>query len=203
MESQESQESLYRQCSTAVDLLAEKPPKQHGGVFSEIDVVGKAAAQNDWGQDDYQQGLHDANAVCGTQYRGRKLCRYGPVLLSDGTEDYARIAGKIVYADAESGPDKWKTPNGEFPKLMIEDDTLKRQGRRAGTDRNDAQTWEDQPLRPRRIPRRKASSARGAKTERDLREMVANLAERVYELEERENKRLKAEEHRLREVVSA
>lgn len=195
-----SHESLYRQCSAAVDLLAEKPPKQHGGVFTEIDVVSKAAARHDWSQGDYQQGLHDANAVCGTQYRNRKLCRFGPVKLADGTLDYARVAGKIVYADAETGPEAWETPNGEFPKLMIEDDELKRQGRRAGTERNDAQPWEDQVIsRPRRIPRRRASSARSAKTEKDLRDIVANLADRLWEVEEE----LKKQQRGLREAVSA
>jgi hypothetical protein len=120
--------------------------------------------------------------------------------LADGTEDYARIAGKIVYADAETGPDQWQTPNGNFPKLMIEDDTLKRQGRRAGTERSDAEPWEDQPLsRPKKIPRRRASSARSAKTERDLREIVANLADRVWEVEEE----LKKTKKGLREAISA
>lgn len=199
------QESLYRQCSAAVDRLIETPPRDHGGVFTEIDVESEAATSS-WKQDDYRQALHEANAVCGTQYRNRKLCRYGPVVLADGTEDFARIAGKIVYADAETGPEFWNTPNGKFPKLMIEDDSIGKQGRKAGTDRNDAESWQEDNDRPRRIKHRKASSIRNAKGEKGLRQLVENqsemlsdLSERVEELEADARRRDKA----MREMIAA
>ncbi len=186
--------SLYGQCSAAIDQLIQKPLKEYGGVFTEIDVE-QMAATSQWTAEDFERALKDANQVCGTQYRARKLCRYGPVVLADGSEDYARIAGKIVYADAESGPDFWETPNGKFPKLMVQDDILSHQGRRHGTNRTDSIPWEEQDLKsPRRPARRRASSVESAKSESDLRDLVKNLFQRVEELErvERERKRIYA-----------
>lgn len=179
-------QSLYRQCVAAVGRLREKPPKEHDGVFTEIDVQIKAAstAEKKWTQPDYQKALHEGNAVCGAQYRGRKLCRYGPVILEDGSEDYARIAGKIVYADAETGPEFWETPNGRFPKLMMEDDGLAKQGRRAGTERNDALPWAGQDIKPRQIHRRSPSVAPStASPEPDMERTIKDLLARVEELE--------------------
>lgn len=200
-----TKESLYCQCSSAIDRLVENPPRDHGGVFSEIDVISEAATSA-WKQEDYRQALHEANAVCGTQYRNRKLCRYGPVVLADGTEDFARIAGKIVYANAETGPEFWDTPNGKFPRLMIEDDSIGKQGRKAGTDRNDAESWEQHEDPPRRIAKRKASEVRNVKDEKELRKfletylaMVDELQERVEELETKDRKR----DNAMREMITA
>lgn len=180
--------SIYKQCAEAIDRLVKKPPKQHGGVFTEIDVTTEAAT-GDWKSNDFTRSLHDSNAICGTQYRHRKLCRYGPVTLADGkTQDYARIAGKIVYADAETGPEIWKTPNGDFPRMMIEDDELTKQGRRPGTERNDAHPWDDQPLsaKPRKPARRRKM---GSTSNKGLENLVFRLAERVETLEEAEKER--------------
>lgn len=200
--------SLYRECSQAVERLMEHPPAKHGGVFTEIDVTAKAATR-EWSNDNLEEAMRHANQVCGTKYRERKLCRYGPVVLPDGTEDYARIASKIVYADADTGPDEWETPNGVFPKMMIEEDPLTAQGRRRGTVRNDLVAWDDQTHTARPLSREarlkqeleaaKRQVARSqAELDRlreihangDLLETVENLTQRVRILEERDRKRL-------------
>jgi hypothetical protein len=137
--------SLYKQCSEAASNLMANPPEEFGGVFSEIDVVN-AAASRGWSGDNYKEALRHANQVLGTLYRSRKLARYGPVTLPNGNLDYGRIASKIVYAAAETGPEKWKTPNGTFARLMIEDDDFGRQGRRYGTNRNDLAPWDAQDI---------------------------------------------------------
>lgn len=137
--------SLYRQCSEAAVKLMANPPTEFGGVFSEIDVVNLAATRS-WKKSDWPEAMRHANQVLGTAYRGRKLARYGPLVLPDGNRDYGRIAAKIVYAAAETGPEVWDTPNGRFPRLMIEDDDIGRQGRRFGTNRNDLVPWETQNL---------------------------------------------------------
>lgn len=183
-----SQKSLYQQCSKAIERLMER-----GDVFTEIDVVSEAAT-GEWTDDDYKRALKDANAVCGTHYRSRKLGRYGPVKFADGVEDYARIAEKIVYADAEKGPEFWETPNGEFPKLMLEDDSLVAQGRRSGTNRNDAKPWSEQPWIGKqrvKVVRRRPSTALHARSEEDFRELLANALERIEKLENREHEREK------------
>lgn len=176
-----AKESLYRQCAAALERLIDRYPE---AVFTEIDVETEAADPKSWKTEDYQNALHDANAICGTQYRHRKLCRFGPVITADGSPDYARIAGRIVYADATMGPTHWETPNGRIPRLMVQDDEIGRQGRRAGTNRDDAEPWEDQPItvRPKRIPKRKASNGSVSKT--DLIKQVATLKKKVIALEE-------------------
>lgn len=170
-------ESLYRQCAAAIERLLRNDP---GGIFTEIDILTEAADPKRWTKDDYVDALHPANAICGTQYRQRKLCRFGPIVLSDGSEDFARIDGKIVYADAEHGPEHWETPNGAIPRLMIEDDNVGRQGRRAGTERSDDKPWGEQAasVRPKRVKRRKASGGSVV----DLRKENADLKEKVAEL---------------------
>lgn len=131
---------VYGQCASAVRKLIAEPPSEHGGVFTELDVVALAGT-SEWSQDDYESAMRHANQVVGTYYRSRKLCRYGPVTLPTGDIDYARIASKIVYADAASGPQTWTTPNGTWPRMMFEDDPITKQGRRAGTVRNDLVPW--------------------------------------------------------------
>lgn len=198
--------SLYRECSKAVDRLMSEPPAQHGGVFTEIDVVAKAATRA-WTNDNFTEAQRHANQVCGTKYRERKLCRYGPITLPDGTQDYARIASKIVYADAATGPDEWVTPNGAFPKLMIEDDPLVAQGRRRGTTRNDLVLWRDEEapmpenvaeLRKRireledslaLASRRAEAAERRANGNPDMARMIEDLQTRVEILEQRDRMR--------------
>lgn len=187
-----AKESIYKQCANAIDRIVQNPPRQHGGVFTEIDVVTEAATTDEWGNAEYTKSLHDSNEICGQRFRNRKLCRYGPVTIGKGQdkiEDYARIAGKIVYADAAKGPNIWKTPNGSFKKMMVEDDHLSRQGRKPAANRNDAEPWSEQalPSKPRK-PRRMALKPR---TERDLEKLVISLAERVESLEEERAQREK------------
>lgn len=189
-------ESVYKQCAAAIDRLVEDPPRQHGGVFTEIDVATEAATE-EWSTVEYTKSLHDSNEICGQRFRNRKLCRYGPVVIGKGQdkiEDYARIAGKIVYADADAGPEIWKTPNGDFKKMMVEDDTLSRQGRKPASNRNDAIPWSEQSLptklrKPTRV-RVKVSSLK-VQTDKDVKDMLIQLAKRVQTLEDAEAQREK------------
>lgn len=166
--------SIYKQCSEAASKLIEDPPKVHGGVFTEIDVVQRAS-KPEWSQDDYKEAHRQANQVLGTRYRERKLCRFGPVELPDGNKDYGRIASKIVYANADNGPEAWETPNGTFQRLMIEGDDIGRQGRRFGTDRTDLVAWGDGHTAP----------------ADDLQRRVERLEKRIQWLESIEHKRKK------------
>lgn len=202
-------ESIYKQCAAAIDRLVEDPPRQHGGVFTEIDVVTEAATE-EWSNVEYTKSLHDSNEICGQRFRNRKLCRYGPVVIGKGKnkiEDYARIAGKIVYADAETGPEIWRTPNGDFKKMMVEGDTLSRKGRKPASNRNDATPWSEQslPMKPRK-PARVCGKVADLKvrTDKDLKDMVIQLARRVQTLEEAEAQREKfiAEQAKRQKVAA-
>lgn len=135
--------SLGQQISEAIDKLVKNPP--NNGIFTEIDVLARIAS-NDWDEDDLKKATRQVNEVLGRRYRARKLCRFGPVELPDEKKDYGRIATKIAYAEPDSGPRIWDTPNGTFPRMMIEDDTLGSQGRRYGTNRNDLAPWDDQQI---------------------------------------------------------
>lgn len=143
--------SLYHQCSQAVSDLIANPPDDlpFTNVFTEIDVVNRTQSLgSDWGNDPtrFRAAMRTANAVVGTKYRERKLCRYGPVTLPDGNLDYTRLASKIVYADAELGPAKLETPNGNFRKMMIEDDPITKQGRKFSSNRDDSKKWDEQDV---------------------------------------------------------
>lgn len=165
--------SIYKQCSEAASKLIADPPEAHNGVFTEIDVVQRAS-KPEWSQSDYKEAHRQANQVLGTRYRERKLCRFGPVVLPDGVQDYGRIASKIVYANAEEGPQAWETPNGTFQRLMIEGDDIGRQGRRFGTERTDLVAWGED---------RSASD--------DLQRRIERLEKRIQWLESIEHKRKK------------
>lgn len=189
--------SIYSQCSEAAAKLMKNPPKDQGGVFTEIDVV-RLAGSSGWSTENYKEALRHANQVVGTNYRARKLCRYGPVELPDGTKDYARIASKIVYADAENGPDVWKTPNGNFPKLMIHDDEIGRQGRRHNTNRNDLASWDEQDIKAIKVKEPVIKGAKGPAVdvgpfERRIAQLEADLnrANKLLEEKEREIQRLR------------
>jgi len=176
--------SIYKQCSKAASKLTEDPSKAHGGVFTEIDVVQRAS-KPEWSQEDYKEAHRQANQVLGTRYRERKVCRFGPVTLPDGNNDYGRIASKIVYAAAD-GPESWETPNGSFLRMMIEGDEIGRQGRRFGTERTDLVGWggggeETLPGSPDHLGRRIA------RLEKSLNESL----ERLQWLESIERKRRK------------
>lgn len=178
-------ESPYKRCAAAIQRLISDPPKDHEGVFTEIDVISEAATR-DWGKNEYDKAMHQANEACGKRYRDEKLCRYGPVKIGRGEsaiEDYARIAGKIVYADAVTGPKVWKTPNGTFKKLMAGEDHLSRQGRNGGANRNDAEPWDQQAL-PAKPRRRRKDVGRSPKN-RDVMDLAIKLSSQVKELQNR------------------
>lgn len=203
-----TKESVYKQCAAAIDRLVEDSPRQHGGVFTEIDVATEAATE-DWSTVEYAKSLHASNEVCGQRFRNRKLCRYGPVVIGKGKdkiEDYARIAGKIVYADAETGPEIWRTPNGDFKKMMVENDTLSRQGRKPASNRNDATLWSEQslPTKPRKPVSRVKNSDPKVRADKDLKDMIIQLAQRVKSLEEAEAQREKfiAEQAKRQKVAA-
>jgi hypothetical protein len=192
--------SIYSECSEALTSLMEHPPDDLQGVFTEIDVVRKAGKPG-WSSSNFKEAGRHANQVVGTQYRARKLCRYGPVTLPDGSQDYARIGSKIVYADAESGPEVFTTPNGEFPRLMIHEDSLGHPGRRVGTNRNDLDPWDTQDIRVKETTVASNGDGPGVDVrpfERRVAELEANLnrankllAERDKELERLRNQRAK------------
>lgn len=179
MSTASKKQSVYKQCAAAIDRLVADPPKGHQGLFTEVDVISEAARKG-WKKADYDKAMHQANEVCGKRFRDRRLCRYGPVTVDseDGAQDYARIAGKIVYA-AIDGPEEWETPNGTFKKLMEDEDTISRQGRKPASNRNDAEPWDQQvlPAKPRR--RRTVKSAK----DRDVMEIILQLVRRVDDLE--------------------
>lgn len=171
--------SLGTQCGRAIEAFLKDPPKEHGGVFTEIDVVRKAALK-EWSAETFKEAMKEANQVCGQRYRARKLCRYGPVELPDGTRDYARIASKIVYGAAE-GPDEWETPNGTFPKMMIENDELVAQGRKQRTNRNDLVSWDEQVL----TSERAKVNGKSYPHEITVLSEIAELRKRLDEIEDR------------------
>jgi hypothetical protein len=174
--------------SDAISKLVKDPPRDQnqGPVFTEIDVV-LTVSNSRWSKKRIREAFPQANQVLGTLYRARKLCRYGPVVLPGGHRDYARIGEKIVYADAETGPDFWETPNGRFPKLMIETDTLKAQGRRHGTQRNDLIPWSEQgfDIAQAQPPVPETSQEQITRLEA----VIADLSTRIEGLEEKERAR--------------
>lgn len=188
--------SVYKQCAAAIDRIVQDPSDE--GVFTEIDIITEAAKKS-WTPTEFSKSLHDANEIAGQRYRNRKLCRYGPVTIGKGknkVQDYARIAGKIVYADAVKGPKIWKTPNGNFKKMMIEDDQLSRQGRKPAANRNDSEPWSEQALPVKTVkthkpPVRQRKRTLKEITQPDLERMVIGLGRRVESLEEEREQREK------------
>lgn len=131
--------SIQAECREAMNQLAES-----GAVFTEIDVANTASSQA-WSGDHFEQAVKHAYNVLQGDFKKGRLVRYGPVNFR-GKEDYARRATKIVYADAEKGPEIFDTPNGRFPRLFAESDTLNRAGRRVGTGRDDTKPWDAQTI---------------------------------------------------------
>lgn len=129
--------SIYKACSAACRELASK-----GEPFIDIDVVNQAA-QDGWSERNFREAQRHANQICGTEYRGGRIVRYGPVTF-EGEKDYVRKAGRVLYAGAETGPEIFSTPNGEFPQIHDRDDPLSRVGRRRGTRRDDLTPWDEQ-----------------------------------------------------------
>lgn len=195
----------YQRCARILDELIEHPPSAHGSVFTELEIVRKVLPK-DWDPETepnlLKQAHRQANMVCGSYYRDRKLSRFGPVELSNGSKDYARIAAKIAYAPAEGGPEVWETPNGVFPKLMLEDDDITQQGRRYSANRNDLEPWDEQDfgvavIHPATAATAhtngngKASRKTQARRLRELEAMMKSHDKRLKELEQQEKKRAK------------
>lgn len=158
--------SIYTRCAQATDELRKSPPADQGGVFTELDIIQRAL-----GGSPLREVMREASNLCGRLYREGKLCRYGPITPNgNGRQDYGRIATKIVYADADLGPDQWETPNGSFPKLLFGADEIAHQrGRRSGIDRHDLVLWEDGESRD-------ELRSKLAQQDRRLRELEAQLA---------------------------
>lgn len=187
--------SIYSECSKALRELMKDPPEDFGGVFTEIDVV-RLAGHAGWSKDNYKEAVRHANNLMGAQYRARKLCRFGPVKLPNGQLDHARIASKIVYASAETGPKVWETPNGKFKRMMMENDPIQRAGRKIGTNRNDLASWDGQNLsmvstKATPVPVPVDTPADVTPKVETHAEIVVRLRARIQELED-ENERLRA-----------
>lgn len=129
--------SIYTDCMNAISELSES-----GKIWTELDVI----ALTEYAEYvEFQEVAREANQAVGNAYRRQEVCRYGPVVLPDGEEDYARIAAKIAYSSAEYGPKIFETPNGSFEKLLwSREDTLTRPGRMPGNNRDDRRPWGDQ-----------------------------------------------------------
>lgn len=191
--------AIYHLCSQALKSLMEDPPtdlpfyQENPGVFTEIDIVNRAQnlARAEWGSDPaiFRQAMRNANQVAGTFWREMKVARYGPVELPDRSQDYARAASKIVYAHPELGPEWLKTPNGTFKRMMVWEDTIGRQGRKIGTNRDDTKPWDEQE-----ITKTKAVTevAKPDKAKADLK-----AAQRRIEQLEAENRRVHEQAQRV------
>lgn len=131
--------SIQAECREAMNRLAER-----GDVFTEFDVANEASHEG-WSSKHFEQAVRQAYNVLQGDYKKGKLVRFGPVEFQ-GIQDYARRGTKIVYADAEKGPDGFETPNGIFPRLYAATDKLVRAGRRVGTSRDDTKPWDTQEV---------------------------------------------------------
>lgn len=135
--------SLQNDCRKSMEELA-----LQGAVFTEIDVANQASKGKGWLEKNFKTAAKKAHETLYGAYKSGKLVRYGPVNYQ-GNEDYARKGTKIVYADAQSGPRIWTTPNGGFPRLAYENDLMSRAGRRVGTTRDDTKRWDIQTVQTR------------------------------------------------------
>lgn len=144
--------SVYKECSAALRRLLEGTDEfrdtrieaNGGDVFTEIDVVIEAH-KGSWTQKQEVEAQKRANLLLASNYRASRVVRFGPVHFN-GVLDYARIAACVVYADPERGPEHWKTPNGEFPRIRHADDKIKSVGRRKASVRDDAVSWPQKPV---------------------------------------------------------
>lgn len=184
--------SMYTDCGRAARQLIDDPslvdPTQYAGisgVFNELDVITITARDcGPFSDKDFVKAYHEASQVMRDLFNGEHTVRFGPVVIPGVDEpDYLRVDSKILY----SAPDRHKTlktPNGVFPQMFTTDDTIKRAGRRAGTNRNDLESWD--LLAVRETP----STAE----QREIIRLRAELSAALQKLEAAE-----AENHRLRE----
>jgi hypothetical protein len=134
--------SIYTDCVEKIEQLMTKE-----SVFTELDVLEGVAHK--WPEEDWRSISLQANQAVGNAFRRQKVCRYGPVTLPDGSEDYFRIAAKIAYASADLGPANIETPNGNFNKLLWSRDSRlsSRSGRLPANNRDDTKPWQEQGLK--------------------------------------------------------
>lgn len=194
--------STHTDCRDAARSLLKDPNLAiHGikGIFTEVDVILLASRSGGWYTQNDQQvmnlALRDVNQLMGEMFRRREVARYGPVPLTKlglDEEDWARIAGKMIYAHPEHGPEVIETPNGVFPRAMTENDTIGRSGRKLGSNRrNDLKDWDEQeiiPVAPKKQP--KPTTAE----QREIIRLKAEVAALQQKLADSET-----ENHRLRE----
>jgi hypothetical protein len=132
--------SIVTDCRKAVSTLAER-----GDTFTEFDVANEASGMGTkgWTAKMFEKAVRDSYVVLSGEYKKGTLCRYGPVTLDSGNTDYARRGSKIVYASANSGPEHFETPNGDFPRVLVDSDPMFHVGRRAGSNRDDTTPWSE------------------------------------------------------------
>jgi hypothetical protein len=132
--------SIYTDCIETINLIL----TDRETVWTELDIIALAK----WDKYDIPEVARQANQAIGNAFRRQAVCRYGPVTLPDGDHDYARIAGKIVYASADKGPEVFQTPNGDFPQLLwSRNNDLIRPGRLPANNRDDREPWTDQDFK--------------------------------------------------------
>lgn len=183
--------SMYTDCGQAARQLIDDPslvdPAQYAGiigVFNELDVITLTARDcGPFDEEDFKLASHEASQVMKALFNSSHAVRFGPVRPPGFEPDYLRVDSKILYAT----PDRYEeieTPNGTFPRMFAEDDHIGRPGRRAGTNRNDLESWD--LLKVRETP-----TASGQHEIIRLRAEVATLTQQLNAAE--------AENHRLRE----
>lgn len=183
--------SMYTDCGQAARQLIDDPslvdPDQYAGiigVFNELDVITLTARDcGPFGDDEFKLASHEASQVMKALFNSGIAVRFGPVQPPGFEPDYLRVDSKILYAH----PDRYteiQTPNGTFPRMFDKDDYIGRPGRRAGTNRNDLESWD-------LLATRETPAASGQHEVIRLRAEVATLTQRLDAAE--------AENHRLRE----
>lgn len=189
--------SIYKACSQACRKLAAT-----GEPFIEIDVVNEAA-QMGWSKANFKEAQRHANQIVGTEYRSGRLVRYGPVNYQDSV-DYVRKAGRILYADSTLGPEKVKTPNGEYDRVQDRDDSIARVGRRKYAARDDFLPWQEQDATSTEQPflvDGRPLERRINKLEDDLRLAIKQRIEAEQEVERLRNKLVNCQPIQDRELL--
>lgn len=185
--------SIYTECGAAARSLLADPglrPSNRGpvGIFTEQDVIYLAARAHIGGYDESDMivATREASQIMGTLFRNQQVVRFGPVQIPGlALKDYLRLSTKIVYTGLD-GPTRLETPNGVFEAFLSDDDTIIKQGRRLGTNRDDFLSWDEQEIVPKSIPRAVTAEQREIirlRAETDtLREMVADRDAEIQRL---------------------
>lgn len=142
-------DSIYSGCLDAIDIL-----RQRATPFSQIDVVARASRESDWEPRQIVEAERRANQALTTLYQRARLCRFGPVTFADGTADYLRKRGVIMYIGLDANRDPLlpsiDTPNGTFSVVRPWEvpESLRRPGRKRTirNHRDDFEPWASQAL---------------------------------------------------------